>query len=188
MTPWHSPQTPTAPQRQTTRGKTLLFCDASRTKELDFPQPQNGPRSPKNLEKRAPWLIIFFDDRAADGRKHTANMRELEISKNVHFCNVHFSRNKKHILCKTVCILGPSTGCFKCFFAHPNFDVLRPKKREAQTKKRARNLAPASKFRSPGPPKGGHSGGKGGQKGEAFSVLRDESGRGPAGHPVIVQL
>ena len=35
LTPWHSPQTPTAPQRQTTRGKTLVFCDASRTKRCE---------------------------------------------------------------------------------------------------------------------------------------------------------
>ena len=40
----------------------------------------DGTRSQKPW-KRAPWLIIFFDDRAADGRKHTAKMRGLEISR-----------------------------------------------------------------------------------------------------------
>ena len=49
LTPWRPPQTPTAPQRQTTRGKTLLFCHTCRTKNFDILQPQNGPRSPKNL-------------------------------------------------------------------------------------------------------------------------------------------
>ena len=44
LTPWHSPQTPTAPQRQTTRGKTLLFCDASRTKNFEHPEPQKWAR------------------------------------------------------------------------------------------------------------------------------------------------
>ena len=47
-------------------------------------------------------------------------------------------------------------------------------KRSAQTKIRARNLAPASKFRSPGPPKGAHSDRKEGQKEGPFRVLRDE--------------
>ena len=45
-------------ERQTTRGKTML-CDASRTKKFGLPQPQNGPRSPKNLENY-PLGRLFF--------------------------------------------------------------------------------------------------------------------------------
>ena len=144
----------------------MLFCDASRTTNFDLPQPQNGPRSPKSLAKKKPSAHYFFGDLAADGRKHSAKMRELEISKNIHFCNVHFSLGKKHMFVKP---------CLKthAFLVHPlgvSFDFLHTptmmltdtqKGRGAQTKKIARNLAPAS-----------------------FRVLRDERGPGPAGHPV----
>ena len=58
LTPCHSPQTPTAPQRQTTRGKTLLFCDTSRTKNFRPLEPKTGPGGPKNLEHR-PWGHFF---------------------------------------------------------------------------------------------------------------------------------
>ena len=70
LTPWHSPQTPTASQRQTTRGKTLLFCDASRTNNFEPPEPQNGPGGPKNPDFRALRLIFFFNDvsQMVDGR------------------------------------------------------------------------------------------------------------------------
>ena len=72
LTPWQlSTDTETAPQRQTPRGKTLLFCD--------------------------PWLIIFFDDRAADGRKHSAKMRELEIWKTCILAKCTLPIGKKHI-------------------------------------------------------------------------------------------
>ena len=41
-------------------------------------------RSPKNLENW-PLASFFFDDRAADGRKHSTKMRVLEISKKYEF-------------------------------------------------------------------------------------------------------
>ena len=114
-TSFDSPQTLTAPQRQTTRGETLLFCDAYRSKNFDPPQPHNGPRSPKNLENELLGSFFSFDDRVADGRKHSAKMERLEISKNMHFCNVllffvqeaHFGNT----VSQTTCIFGPSTGC-----------------------------------------------------------------------------
>ena len=36
-TSWHSPQTPTAPQRQTTRGKTCIFCHRSLNQNFGLP-------------------------------------------------------------------------------------------------------------------------------------------------------
>ena len=47
LTPWHSPQKTTAPQRQTTRGKTLPHCDASRTKNFDLLNLKMAKKSPK---------------------------------------------------------------------------------------------------------------------------------------------
>ena len=79
-----------APQRQTTRGEThCYFCDASRITSFELPEPQTGPGGPKTLIS-TPWLI-FFDDRAADGRKHGAKMRMREISrKNAFFAKCTF--------------------------------------------------------------------------------------------------
>ena len=48
-TPWRTPQTPTAPQRQTTRGKNCCFVTHIPNRNFDPSQPQNGPRSPNNL-------------------------------------------------------------------------------------------------------------------------------------------
>ena len=94
LTPWHSPQTPTAPQKQTTRGKTLLFFDASRTKNFDPPEPQNGPNSLINLENGP--LGSFLDDRAADGRQ-TQPKKEgsSKFRENAHFYDAHFSPDEK---------------------------------------------------------------------------------------------
>ena len=81
-----------------------------------------------------------------------------------------FSLDKKHIFVKPCLkqhafLIHPMGVFHVFFFARSNFDVLRPKKKGAQTKKKARNLARASKFRSPGPPKGAPSGRKGCQQG-----------------------
>ena len=62
----------------------------------------------------------------------------LEISKNTHFFEVHFSLSKKHISCKPslthhavwIVPLGVSND-------YSDFDVFRPRKRKAQTKKEA---------------------------------------------------
>ena len=74
-------------------------------------------------------------------------------------------------------------------FECSHFDVFRPPKREAQTKKRGWKLrssdGPASKFRSPEPPNGTHSDRKGGPKRVPFRVLRNDKGPGLAGHPVL---
>ena len=101
LTPWHSPQTPTAPQRQTTRGKTLLFCNASRTKIFDLPQPQNGPRSPKNHENESPpWLIIFSTTVPQMVENTVKNEGARNFEKNNAFCDVHFSLGEKHMFVK----------------------------------------------------------------------------------------
>ena len=74
-------------------------CSVTHPRTINFgaPQPQNGSRSPKNLEN-SPLLHYFLDDRSADGGKHSAKMRELEIFKNTHFYDVSFSLGKKHTL------------------------------------------------------------------------------------------
>ena len=104
-------------------------------------------------------FFVLFNDRAADGRKHSAKMREIEILKNA-FCDVHFSFAEKYIL-ETRCIkqhafLVDPLAVSSVFFECSHFDVFLSPKKGAQTKKRDRNLTPASKFRSPGPPKGAH--------------------------------
>ena len=90
LTPWHSPQTPTAPQRQTTRGKTLLFCDASRTKNFEPPEPQNGPGGPINPD--FDLLAHFFLTTVPQMVENTAKMRELEFQKVRIFAKCIFPR------------------------------------------------------------------------------------------------
>ena len=104
LTPWHSPQTPRAPQRQTTRGKTLLFCDTIPNQKFRASlNLKMGPGGPKNRGKRAPRLIFFvFDDRPADGRKHQCKNEESSKFRNKYaflpMCT--FPRSKKQILVK----------------------------------------------------------------------------------------
>ena len=82
---------------------------------------------------------MFFHDRAADGRKRSAKMRGLDISKNTHFCEVHFSLSKKHSFVKP-CLkqhafwvdpLGVSNDCLHT----STLMFLDLPKRGAQTKK-----------------------------------------------------
>ena len=68
LTPWHSPQ------RQTTRGKTMLFCDASWTKKIELPEPV-----PKTLISSP--LAHFFLPPVPQMVENSAKMRRLEISK-----------------------------------------------------------------------------------------------------------
>ena len=84
-------------------------------------------------------------------------------------CEVHFSLSKTPILVKP-CVkqhafMVDPLGVSNDFLRTPTLMFFDTHKRKAQNKKRARNLAPASKFRSLGPPKGTHSDRKGGQKG-----------------------
>ena len=100
LTTWCDPQRSVLPwsawRRRCALWKTCCF--------VTHPEPQisstlirkMGQEVPKT-KKKAPCLI-FFDDRVADGRKHSAKMRVLEISKNTHFYDVSFSLGKKHIL------------------------------------------------------------------------------------------
>ena len=69
-----------------------------------------------------------------------------------------------------------------------NFDVFWPLQKEAQTKKRARNLAPASNVRSPGPPKGAHPDPKGGQKGSHSEFWETKRAPGLSSHPVFKRV
>ena len=83
LTPWHSPQT--------TRRKTLSFCDASRTKNFELPEaPKWARRSKKTMMLSRLAHFFFFDDRAADGRKTQCKNEEARNSENTHFCEVHF--------------------------------------------------------------------------------------------------
>ena len=74
--------------------KNLLFRHSCRTKITSPLSLKMGQEVPKNLIS-IPGLIFSLDDRSADGRKHTAKMREVEIS---HCCDGHFSLGGKHIL------------------------------------------------------------------------------------------
>ena len=79
--------------------KPPLFCDTSRTNNFD------------PLNRALLLIIIFFDDRAADGRNHSAKMRGSKFRNKIHLCNVNFSLQEGHF-CKTVsqtaCIFGRS--------------------------------------------------------------------------------
>ena len=60
LTRWHSPQTPTAPQRQTRRGKTLLFSDASRTKNFEPSLNLNMGQEVTKTLKTSPLAHVFL--------------------------------------------------------------------------------------------------------------------------------
>ena len=100
LTPWHSPQTPTAPQRQTTRGENLLFCDASRTKHFDSPQPQNVPRKYQKTLKTGPGAHFFV----FSVPQMFENKRRLEHFENCIFAMCTFPSGEQQIL---------ETTCFK---------------------------------------------------------------------------
>ena len=93
------------------------------------------------------------------------------------------SKFLKQDVYQTTCIFGRSTAWFIWFFECSHFDVFRPPKKgssnqERRSKSRSRD-GPASKFRSPGSPKGRLSDRKWGQHG-GHSWL--------AGHPVYVRV
>ena len=54
----------------------LLFCHTSRPKNVDLPEPPNGPgRSQKN-EFRPPCFFSLLHDRSANAREHSAKNEE----------------------------------------------------------------------------------------------------------------
>ena len=60
-TPWYSPQTLTEPQRQTTRGKTLLFCYTSPYQKFrEHLNLKMGQVVPKTLIPNSPGPLCFF--------------------------------------------------------------------------------------------------------------------------------
>ena len=101
LTPWHSRQTPTAPQRETTRGKPCYYVTHREPKISPSLNLKMGPRGPKNLEND-PASSFFFLTAVPRVEENTVQKwSELEISKKrLHFCNVHFSLYKKHIFVK----------------------------------------------------------------------------------------
>ena len=127
-----STDTDMASQRQTSRGKTLLFCDASRTKIFDSPQPQNGPRSPKNLEND-PFGSLFLSA-VPKMLENTVQTWENSTSRNnTHFCDVHFSLHWKHIFVKPclkqhACLAHPLRD-LSGFFELSHLGVFRPPKK-----------------------------------------------------------
>ena len=181
LTPWHSPQTPTAPQRQTTRGKT--------------PEPKNsstmnlkvGQEVPKRLIS-SPLAHFFFFDRAADGRKHRAQMRELEISKKKHFCEVHFSFGKKRFSVKPHLKQHAfrSIGCFiRCLYT-PTLMFSDSKRRSVLKPRKGLEIwLPHRNFDTPDLLKGPIPTEKGAKRGSHSEFLRDERGPGQAGHLVV---
>ena len=168
MTPWHSPQTLTAPQTQT-RGKTLLFCHTSQNHQFRGPlNLKKWPRGPQNLEN-GPLASFFLKTLPQMIENTVQKKKELEISKNTHFsrCVIFLGEERSTFLNNDVSNnmhFWSIHSLISMIFVNSNFYFLHWK-REAQTKKIARNLAPASKFRTPRPPKGLHSDRKRGHSG-----------------------
>ena len=110
-------------------------------------------------------------------------MRRPKISKKYAFfrCALFFGekQNLETRCIKQHAFLVDPLGVSYDFLYTPTF-FLTHQKRWAQTKKGARNLAPASKFRSSVPPRGCHSDRKGSQKGE-----RGPGRAGPVHAPVF---
>ena len=77
--------------------KPCCFVTHIPNRNFGLPEPQNGPGSHKNLENGAFGFFFGRDDRAADGRKHSAKMRVIEISKKTLVFDV-FSLGEKQIL------------------------------------------------------------------------------------------
>ena len=144
--------------------KPAVFVTHIPNRNFDSPQPQNGNRGPKNLISILLCFIVLFNDRFRRWQKTQCKNEGPKNSKNMHFCGVHFSFSEKQIL---------ETRCIKqhAFLVRPLRDLhgfsnahtlmfLDPKERgsnkERRSKLRSRD-GPASKFRSPGPPKGAHS-------------------------------
>ena len=137
LTPWHSALTPTAPHRQTTPAF-QKFRPSSTSKWADGSQKPNFD---------PPVFFVLFNDRAADGRKHNAKMREdRNFQKTMHFFDVLFSFGEKQIL-ETRCIkqhallVDPLRDFYRFSNARPLmfFDS----KRGAQTKKGIEIRAPS---------------------------------------------
>ena len=90
----YSPQTPTAAQRQTTRGKTCCFVTHIPNRNFDPPQPQNGPRVFSFSSTTVPQMVE---------KKECKNEVAQNFEKKKHFFDVHFSLGEKQIL-ETRCI------------------------------------------------------------------------------------
>ena len=151
--------TSTAPQRQTTRGKTCCFCDAYPEPKFRPPQPQNGRRGPKNLISIPLCFFVRFNDRAADGRKKSAKLRWIDILKNYAFCDVHFSSSEKQILetrCKkTTCILVDPLGVSIDFLCTPTSIFLTSQKKGRLKPRRGLEIwLPHRNFDHPDLPRG----------------------------------
>ena len=142
----------------------------------EVPKTSNGPRGP------------FFLDFPQMVETECKNEGGSNFKK-MYFCDVHFSLGEKQIL-ETRCIkqhaflVDPQGVSFDFSSTHTLMFLL-PQK-GVQTKKGARKLAPASKFRSPGSPKGAHSDRMARPKRRrAFRVLRGERSPRQARHPVL---
>ena len=107
---------------------------------------------PKTLISISLCLFVLFNDRAADGRKHSAKMRARNFEKDAFLQCALFSCARSTFLKNRV---SNNMHCwsiqwvFHLIFVNSHFDVFLTPKWRAQTKKRARNLALASKFRTP---------------------------------------
>ena len=92
---------PTAPQRQTTRGKTCCFATHIPNRNFDLPQPQNGPRGPQKLDFDPPVFFSFSSTTVPQMVENT--LQKPKKSKNYNFGDVHFSFGDKQIL-ETRCV------------------------------------------------------------------------------------
>ena len=167
-----------APQRQTTRGKTLLFCHTCRTKISGSLNLKMDQGVPKNLISIS--LCLSSPQCKNEGAK--------KFEKPMHFCDVHFSIGEKQIL-QTRCIkeygwlVDPLRDLFGLSSAHTLIFVDPP---EGGLKPRTglETRLPRRNFEHLDLPKEPISAEKGGLKEWPFGVLKDERVPGRVGHPV----
>ena len=79
---WHSPQTQTTPQTQSTHAPIQNGAPDPQTRQEPIFTSQNPENVPQGL---------IFDDRAANGGKHNEKAMEPFVEKMMHVCDVHFS-------------------------------------------------------------------------------------------------
>ena len=115
-TPWHSPQTPTARRRQTTRGKTCCFVTHIPNRNFDPPSTSKWAKESQKLNFDLHVFSFSSTTVPQMVEKNSAKMRRIESLKNYAFSTCALFLKREARSCETVsqttCILGRSTGCF----------------------------------------------------------------------------
>ena len=149
-------------------------CSVTHPRTKKNPGPLNlkmGQGVPKTL-KTSPSAHFFFDDRAADGRKHCAKMRGLEISKNTNFYDVSFSLGMKHIVVKP--------------FLKQHAFLVDPQKMEGPNQEKGSKFGSCIEISNTNTSQRGPFRPKKAPKKVPFRVFGDEKGPVLAAHPVLL--